>query len=127
MSPTSASPDLAAPLESVGRTDRRSAYRYPIVLRLQYKLTRNGRVERFGSGTTRNISSRGVLFDADDQLPARSVIELALHWPVLLQGSCGLKLVMRGRVVRVNEKAVAMVAEFHEFRTAGYGIARTAR
>ena len=88
-------------------------------LRFQYKLIRDGRVERLLSGTTVNISSRGVLFDADDRLPTRSAIELALHWPVLLQGSCGLKLVMRGRVVRANNKAIAMIAEFREFRTTG--------
>ena len=119
MSPTSISPDVVGLFETPGGTDRRSDRRYPIVLRLQYKLIRDGRVERLGSGTTVNISSRGVLFDANDRLPTRSAIELALHWPVLLQGSCGLKLVMRGRVVRANNKAIAMFEEFREFRTTG--------
>jgi hypothetical protein len=119
MSPTSISPSVVAPLETPGGTDRRSDCRYPIVLRLQYKLIRNGRVERLGSGTTINISSHGVLFDADDRLPTRSAIELAIEWPMLLQGSCGLKLIMRGRVVRASHKAVAIFADFREFRTAG--------
>jgi hypothetical protein len=98
--------------------ERRSNRRYPITLRLQYKILRKGRVERLGFGRTVNISTGGVLFEANELVPTTCQIELALHWPFLLQGSCGLKLVMRGRVVRSDDKAIGMEAEFHEFRTA---------
>jgi hypothetical protein len=103
------------------RGDQRSKGRYPIALELQYKLLRGSRVERVGTGRTLNISSGGVLFETDDPLPARGSVELAVKWPFLLEGSCGLKLVMRGRIVRrdANAKATAVRAEFHEFRTAG--------
>lgn len=100
-------------------SDRRSKRRYPIHLEVQYKLLKHRRVERLGSGRTLNISSCGVLFEADGHLPTSGAIELALNWPFLLHGSCNLKLVMRGRIVRTNEKAIAIRAEFHEFRTAG--------
>ena len=114
---TTFSREVVALFEAPGVTDRRSASRYPLVLSLQYKVIREGRVERRGSGSTVNVSSHGVLFDADDRLPALSPIELALHWPVLLQGSCGLKLVMRGRIIRADSRAIAMIADFREFRT----------
>jgi hypothetical protein len=100
-------------------SDRRTKRRYPIKLEVQYRLLKHRRVERLGAGRTLNISSGGVLFEADGLLPGSGPIELALNWPFLLHGSCNLKLVIRGRIVRSNEKAIAIRAEFHEFRTAG--------
>lgn len=100
-------------------TDRRGARRYPIALQLQYKLIRKGRIQRLGFGRTINICSHGVLFEIDDVVPTSGQMELALNWPLLLQGSCGLQLVMRGRILRTDEKTIALKAEFHEFRTAG--------
>jgi len=111
---------VASPAEK--SSDRRSKRRYPIALEVQYKLMKHRRVERLGSGRTLNISSGGLLFEADDLLPTNGPIELALNWPFLLHGSCGLKLVIRGRIVRTSDKAIAIRAEFHEFRTAGQRI-----
>lgn len=99
--------------------DRRTKRRYPIHLEVHYKLLKHRRVERLGAGRTLNISSGGVLFEADSQLPTSGPIEVALNWPFLLHGSCNLKLVMRGRIVRTSERVIAIRAEFHEFRTAG--------
>jgi hypothetical protein len=93
--------------------------RYPIALELQYKLLNKGRVERHGFGRTVNISSGGVLFEADELLPDSSSIELALSWPFLLDGVVTLKLVMSGRIVRTEARAIAVKAGHHEFRTAG--------
>jgi hypothetical protein len=103
------------------QTDQRTRGRYPIALELQYKVLRGGRVEQTGTGRTRNISSGGVLFETDEQLPRRGRVELAMQWPFLLQGVCGLKLVMRGKIVRSGEdsRVTAVQAEFREFRTAG--------
>jgi hypothetical protein len=115
-------PDTSGLADSAGRRpDQRSRGRYPITLELRYQLMRRGRVERSGSGRTLNISSGGVLFEADDMLPARGTVELAMRWPFLLEGACGLTLVMRGRIVRcdTDTKATAVRAESHEFRTAG--------
>lgn len=119
MSPTSISMDSHAMLEDPDSTDRRADQRYPIALQLQYKLIRNGRVERRGFGRTVNISSRGVLFEINCVAPTRGRMELALKWPFLHQGSCRLKLIMRGRILRTDEKTIALRAEFRELRTAG--------
>ena len=110
-----------APLRSEERTDQRARDRYPISLDLQYKVLRGGRVEQIGTGRTLNISSGGVLFETDDRLPQRGLVEVAMQWPYLLQGACGLKLVMRGHIVRstANHKETAVRAEFREFRTTG--------
>jgi hypothetical protein len=101
--------------------DRRATRRYPIALQLQYRLIRNGRIQSLGFGRTINIGSHGILFEADDVVPTSGQMELALIWPFLLQGSCGLQLIMRGRILRTDKKIIALKAEFHEFRTAGRG------
>jgi hypothetical protein len=103
--------------------DRRLYRRYPIVLEVQYKSNR-GRPARLGYGTTLNVSSRGVLFRADDSLPAGSQVELTMHWPFLLEGVCPLKLVMRGRVVRSDWRGVAVRTKDHELRVAGIASSR---
>src|SRR5712692_1105319 len=87
------------------RSNQRLNGRYPIALELQYKLLNKGRVEHLGVGRTLNISSGGVLFEADDRLPTSGLIELAMSWPFLLEGVCSLKLVMRGRIVRCDASA----------------------
>jgi hypothetical protein len=117
MSPTSVVMDVGV-VPDADSTDRRTDQRYPIALQLQYKLMRKGRAYRVGFGQTLNISSHGVLFEIDGVVPTSGRMELALNWPFLLQGSCGLQLVMRGRVVRTDGKTIALKAEFHEFRTA---------
>lgn len=109
---------IVAPLGE-SPSERRNKRRYPINLEVQYKLLKHRRIARLGSGRTVNVSSGGVLFEADDLLPQGVPIELALNWPFLLHGSCNLKLVMRGRIVRASDRTVAIRAEFHEFRTAG--------
>jgi hypothetical protein len=99
--------------------DQRSNSRYPISLKVQYKLLDKGRVQHLGVGRTLNISKGGVLFEADDLslVPARGTIELEMSWPFLLEGACSLRLIMRGRIVRVDANVIAVKAEFHAFRT----------
>jgi hypothetical protein len=118
MSPTSVLMDVRA-MPDTDSIDRRADQRYPIALQLQYKLIRKGRVQHRGCGRTLNISSHGVLFEIDGVVPTSGQMELALNWPFLLQGSCGLQLVMRGRILRADKTTIALKVETREFRTAG--------
>ena len=118
MSPAPALAPAVRFLES-HRADQRLNRRYPIALEIEYKLLRKGRVERLGLGRTLNVSSGGVLFEADEPLPAGNSIELLMYWPFLLEGVCPLKLVIHGNVVRSDGKRVAVQTKHHEFRTAG--------
>jgi hypothetical protein len=99
--------------------EQRSHQRYPIELEMEYRLLSKGRAEPIGCGKTRNISSRGVLFEAPGALPEGGSIEVLLSWPFLLEGVCPLRLVMRGRIVRSDLRGVAIQSTYHEFRTAG--------
>ena len=105
-------------LDQLTKTDRRSTRRYPITLQLRYMVPFK---ERFGLGRTLDVSSRGVLFEAREWVPAKTAIELSLYWPFRLQDACELQLVMRGRVVRQDGRNIAVHSDFHEFRTVGRG------
>jgi hypothetical protein len=106
------------------RNDPRAHRRYPISLSVHYKLLGNGGVERWGSGQTLNVSTGGVYFECVDPLPTAGAIELVMNWPFLLEGVCRLKLIMRGRIVRIDGQRIAVQALRHEFRTAGIRASR---
>jgi hypothetical protein len=97
--------------------DRRSNKRYPIRLDVEYKLFKRGRVEHFGVGRTVDVSSGGVLFETFVDVPVGSAIDLAVKWPFLLDGKCGLKLQLRGYVMRADDKKIAVKIAHYEFRT----------
>ena len=49
-------------------------------------------------------------------LPARSLIEMFIDWPLLREGAHPLKLVMYGRVIRSDGKLAAVRVSRDEFR-----------
>ena len=107
-------------------SDQRQHFRYPIKLEIEYRLLNGSPFVRTGFGRTHNISRRGVLFETNDALPPlRAEVELLVQWPFLLDGVCPLRLVIRGRVVRIAGKAVALKIQRHEFRTRGAKVAAT--
>jgi len=96
--------------------ERRLYVRYPFILNVDYKLLATGSGEQIGVGKTVNLSGRGVLFEATDALPARTLVEITIDWPfVKEEGSDAPKLVMRGRVVRTDSKLVAVRVSRSEF------------
>jgi len=101
------------------RSERRSGCRYPLTLPVRYRIFGRDRAQRSGFGTTIDVSSRGVLFETEGSIPASGSIELAMKWPFRLGNSCYLQLIMRGHVVRSDDRKIAVHSEFHEFRTAG--------
>src|SRR5271155_3694946 len=95
-------------LPGTNESDKRTHQRYPIALDLEYKVLYRGRVESLGSGRTVNMSSGGILIDASDIMRHGRLIELVVNWPFLLEGVCPLKLIVRGRIVRTDGRAVAV-------------------
>lgn len=99
--------------------ERRGSSRFPIERAVLYKaLGRKPEVEP-GRGQTINMSSTGVLFTTDHELTPGRRLELAIHWPAQLDDSCPLKLVAKGRVVRVEQGQAAIEIQQYEFRTLG--------
>ena len=99
--------------------ERRSDRRYDLTLNVHWKLIRRRRVLDTGTGKTVDVSSGGLLFETDRQLPAGMNIELSISWPVLLHNVAPLQLVVAGRVVRTTGQRVGVRMTQHEFRTVG--------
>ena len=97
---------------------RRFSRRYPIVLDARWRLPKST-VSEAGTGATINLSSGGVLFQADRQMPAGARIELSIAWPVLLRNVAPLQLRVIGDIVRVRGREAAVRIGEYEFRTVG--------
>jgi hypothetical protein len=101
----------------VGNTERRRSSRFPIEREVRYK-TLNQRAEILaGNGRTLNISSSGVLFTSDHDLPVGTRLEVSISWPAQLNEKCLLNLVARGRVIRHSKGQLALQIQQYEFRT----------
>jgi hypothetical protein len=102
-----------------GQREKRMKRRFEIAQELRYKMLYGQRIAETGSGKTLNISSGGVWFTTENMLTIGMPIELSMGWPVLLNDSCAMKLMIYGCVVRSNEKGAAVTIERYEFRTQG--------
>ena len=99
--------------------ERRTKRRFQIDQEVKYKMLYGQRIAETGVGRTVNISSGGVWFSTETMLTSGMPVELSMNWPVLLNDSCPMKLMIYGCVVRSNEKGAAVAIERYEFRTQG--------
>jgi hypothetical protein len=102
--------------EYTGFIERRGTSRFPLREEVRYKLVQ-GKVVTAGAGVTLNIGSGGILFTAEHRLPLGRTIELSVTWPARLDGTCPLKFVATGRIVRSEDGQAAVRIERYEFRT----------
>lgn len=102
-----------------GRTDRRGTSRFPLCEEVQYKVLHRAVIKNTGAGKTLNIGSRGILFTTEEKLPLGRTVELSVSWPARLGGTCPLKFVATGRVIRSEADRAAVRIERYEFRTRG--------
>jgi hypothetical protein len=104
-----------------GKSDRerRIKRRFRIDQEVRYKMLYGQRIAETGVGRTMNISSGGVWFSTENMLTSGMPVELSMNWPVLLNDSCPMKLMIYGCVIRSNEKGAAVAIERYEFRTQG--------
>lgn len=100
-----------------GMTDRRGTSRFPLREEVTYKMLNTRAIKVSGTGKTLNISSGGILFSTEDQLPMGGTVELSVSWPARLGGTCPLKFVAVGRVVRSDPDKAVVRIERYEFRT----------
>ena len=57
----------------LGKNDQRTIRRIPIECQLEYKIVNSA---EFKHGTAKNISSKGVLFEAEDQYEVGTMLEI---------------------------------------------------
>ncbi|MBZ5575807.1 MAG: PilZ domain-containing protein [Acidobacteriia bacterium] len=96
---------------------RRSRCRFPVVADLEYRLFDRGKPAMVGHGQTVNLSSHGVLFEAEEALLPGKPVELWIAWPVKLDEKVRLRLWAFGRIVRIQASCVAVRISRYEFRT----------
>jgi len=86
---------------------------------MEYRVLSTFGEDQFGNGKTLNMSSRGILFTSDQVLPVGRRLELSISWPALRNRKLAIRLLARGRVVRVEYSLTAMAMEIqqHEFLT----------
>lgn len=102
-----------------GEPERRTKRRFRIEQEIRYKMLYGQRIAETGVGKTLNISSGGVWLTTENVLTAGMPVELSMSWPVLLNDSCPMKLMIYGCVLRSGEKGTAVAIERYEFRTQG--------
>ncbi len=97
--------------------DRRGNSRFPVNEEVSYKTMSVRGPHQGGTGRTLNISSGGILFTTEDQLALGRLMEVSVAWPARLGGSCRLKLVAVGRVIRADAAVAAIRIQRYEFKT----------
>ena len=97
--------------------ERRAKRRFVMEREIRYRVLEQGKIIAVGSGKTINLSSNGVDFVTENDLPIGAYIEVSIAWPALLENRCPLQLVGFGRVLRSAERATASSLEQYEFRT----------
>jgi hypothetical protein len=106
-------------LPKVASPDRRAGTRFPLAIEVRYALLGCREQRKTGSGQMIDLSSSGLSFTADRPLLTGQKIEVAIDWPVLLDGGVRLQLVMWGVVVRTSATTAALKIQRHEFKTRG--------
>lgn len=107
------------PKEFVFSTERRGRSRFPLREEVRYRVLHSRGSQTYGVGRTLNIGSGGILFTTEEDLPVGRMLEISVNWPARLDGTCPLKFVATGRVVRAENHQAAVRIERYEFRTRG--------
>jgi len=93
------------------------ATRYPVAMEIKYKI--RSRTPRVGMGQTSSMSSREVVFTADQPIQEGTLMEVSIAWPALLNNRVALQLVIDGEIVRCGETEMTARIIKHHFRTRG--------
>jgi hypothetical protein len=101
------------------RAERRSSGRFPIQQEVVYTLLDGRNRCETAAGRTVDMSSGGILFTTSEAINPGKRLEIAVNWPARLDGTCRLKLVAMGRVVRSEIDRAAIAIEHYEFKTQG--------
>jgi hypothetical protein len=104
---------------SAGTTDRRETSRFPVREDVRYRLLHARGMPANGVGHTLDIGSGGIRFTTEERLPIGRLVELAMNWPVRLDGVCPLQFVAVGKVVRSDATKAVVQIERYEFKTRG--------
>jgi hypothetical protein len=94
-----------------------AAREFPLALEMQYH-SLGGPAEKVrGEGRTIWMSSREIIFESPETLPAGTELEILVAWPALLDDRIGLQLWIRASVLRNLSHGVTAGIRRYQFRT----------
>lgn len=116
---TQISENLVTPPTDLSACERRTKLRFPLKFDVLLRVRHPRRNIITASGHTLNISSSGMWIHTETPLREAMRIEISMSWPVLLDQTCPMKLVIYGSVIRTQDEHAAIAIERYEFRTQG--------
>jgi hypothetical protein len=102
--------------------DRRASVRFPLTLEVRYSVSHPCALVETGSGQIIDLSSSGLRFAAHGRLEPGLKLDVAINWPVLLDGRVQLQLILTGVVVWSSGTETALRIQRHDFRTRRVGL-----
>ena len=97
--------------------ERRSYRRYPVTVDLEYGVVSLESHLQAGHGSTINLSSGGVLFEAESTVAVNTTVELSISWPQRSDAPVQFQLHVTGKTVRTKSRNVAVKFDQRIFRT----------
>ena len=104
------------PVNDTTKIERRFKVRFPLQLKVRYR-TVGPKSQVNGFGQTINMSSRGLLVSALQDVRVGLRLKVNIEWPYFLNGGIPLQLVAIGKVVRSLRSTFAVSFLGYEFRT----------
>jgi len=95
--------------------DRRSGFRYPSNLELEFRLLHGLDVLRSGKGRMLNCSETGLWFQSDDTFSAGQDIEVSLRWP-FSSNLADILVEISGQTIRTERNCCAVKILRHTFK-----------
>lgn len=96
-------------------SERRAARRYELHLPLHYRVSQKGESSKWGSGTTREMSTTGLSFRTRKPLPIGAHIEMIVDWPAKYDDQ-PVDLQLTGFIVRSDPGRTAVRVTSRRFR-----------
>jgi hypothetical protein len=104
------------------RPERRASTRFPLTLEVRYSVLHRRAPAETDSGQIIDLSSSGLRFAAQRPLEPGLKLDVAINWPVLLDGRVQLQLIVTGVVVWSSGTETALQIHRHDFRTRSVGL-----
>jgi len=98
--------------------EQRRARRYRVGMDVRFQWSHADHITT-GMGRATDFSDISVRLDTDEYVPKGTEVEVRMPWPVHLQSSYPLELVIRGAVIRSGDGFSVLQIGRYEFRTCG--------
>ncbi len=96
--------------------ERRTTRRYDLHLPVHFRVSQKGAVARWGTGTTREMSTTGLSFRTRKPLPIGAHVEVIVDWPAKYADEQPIDLQLTGFIVRSDSSRTAVKVTSRRFR-----------